>query len=161
MALAFDVDTQGVPQLINRLRGFEPEIYKAMQREIKAAADIVGSSARGLIPSFPMQNWGPWEAGRLDFYGPQVAGSIKSRFRTRQIGGTAYVMGVVDTKSAAGNVYALAGSKSGGQFSDYLNSRWGTEYPRAMGPAWTMHVDAAREAIQDAVDTAARRVTSG
>lgn len=161
MATTFDVKTQGVDQLINRLKGFEPEIYKAMQREIKAAADLIGSSARGLIPSFPMDGWGPWEYGRLDFYGPQVAGTIKSRFRTRQTGGTAYVMGIVDTKSAAGSVYALAGSKSSGQFSEYLNSKWGTTYPRAMGPAWTMHVDKAREAMQQAVNRAAGKVTSG
>lgn len=158
----FATTVEGAPQLINRLKGFEPEIYKALQREIKAAADLVGSSARSMIPAFPLENWGPWQAGRLDFYGPSVAGTIKPRFRTRQVRGTGYVMGIVDTKSAPGNVYALAGSQtSTGSFNEYLNAKWGKSFPRAMGPAWTMHVDAARDAVQKAVDDAARRVTSG
>lgn len=158
----FATTLEGAPQLINRLKGFEPDIYKALQREIKAAADIVGSSARGMIPTFPLSGWGPWEKGRLDFYGPQVAGTIKPRFRTRQVRGTGYVMGIVDTNSPAGNVYALAGSKStSGSFNEHLIGNWGKTFPRALGPAWTMHVDAARAAMQDAVDTAARKVTGG
>lgn len=158
----FATTVEGAPQLINRLRAFEPDIYKALQREIKAATDVIGAAARSMIPAFPLTNWGPWEAGRLDFYGPTVAASIKPRFRTRQVRGTGYVMGVVDTKSAPGNIYALAGSKTdSGSFNEYLNANWGKTFPRALGPAWTIHVDSVRESIQQAVDDAARKVTSG
>lgn len=159
MPTTFDVKTQGVDQLINRLKGFEPEVYKVLTKEIKAAADIVGKSARGMIPAFPMRGWGPWDAGRLDFHGPAVAGSIKSTYRTRSIGGQRYVMGLVNTSSAPGAIYALAGSKSNGPFSEQLNGMWGSSFPRALGPAWTMHVDEAREQIQDAIYRAAEKVT--
>lgn len=163
MATTFDVKTQGVEQLINRLMGFEEETYKVLQKDIKSAADLIGSSARGLLPTFPMSGWGSWEAGRLDYYGPSVAKTIKPGFRTRQVGGQRYVMGTVSSSSAAGKIYQLAGSKSDDSaFSRYMNDNWGPadkgHGPRALAPAWRIHVEKARNAIQDAVNRAAAKV---
>lgn len=164
MPTTFDVKTQGVDHLIDRLKGFEPEVYKVMVREIKVATDKVGATARGLLPAQAIESesgagWGPWEQGRLDYDGSTVASSIKSSYRSRRIGGQRYVMGLVNTKSAPGAVYALAGSKTANQFSGALpaTSLW----PRALGPAWHLKVDEARTDIETAIDKAAEAVTRG
>lgn len=163
MVATFDVKTQGVDHLIDRLKGFEPEVYKVMVREIKVASDKVAGTARGLLPAQAIESesgagWGIW-GGRLDYDGSVIASSIKSSYRSRRIGGQRYVMGLVNTKSAPGAVYALAGSKTVNQFSEALpaTSLW----PRALGPAWHLKVDEARTDIETAIDKAAEAVTRG
>lgn len=161
MPTTFDVKTQGVDHLIDRLKGFEPEVYKVLVRDIKDAADKVGAAARGMIPSQAIESstgkgWGAW-GGRLDFVG--VASAIKPSIRTRRIGGQRYVAGLVSTSSAPGAIYALAGSKSSSQFTGMLPAT--TVWPRALGPAWHQKVDESREEIQAAVNRAAEAVTNG
>lgn len=160
MPARLHVDVPQVPKLIERISAFNRDIYTDLQREVREAGAVIADSAKGMIPDRPLRNWGAW-GGRLDWDASAVSGAIKSRFRTRRSSGTRYVVGIVDTNSAPGNVYALAGSQSQGPFSAQLNGDFGTSFPRALGPAWTMHVDEARGKVQEAVDTAARRVTSG
>jgi hypothetical protein len=63
-----DATVDGVPQLINRLKGFEPDIYKILQKDVRAAADTIGSTARGLIPASPPTEPSHWlYGGRLGF----------------------------------------------------------------------------------------------
>jgi len=160
MPTTFDVKTQGVPQLIDRLKGFEPEVYKILQQEIKAASDKVGASARGLLPGdFVVSGWGPWGAGEKDYYGGHVAARVRPGMRTRRVGGQRYVMGIVTMNSVAGTLYALMGQKDSSRLAEEVKGRYGTSYPRALGPAWTMHVDEAREDIETAINKAAEAVT--
>jgi hypothetical protein len=160
--MAFDVKTQGIPQLINRLQGFEKDVYKVLQRDIKDASDMIGASARGLLPQDEAaRNWGPWGAGQFDFYGPNVASTIKPGVRTRSIGGQRYVMGIVTSKSMSFVKYAFIGRNDNSRLGSYINSRYGVSYPRAIGPAWTMHVDKVRSSIQDAINRAAEKVNRG
>jgi hypothetical protein len=157
-----DATVDGVPQLINRLKGFEPDIYKILQKDVRAAADTIGSTARGLIPASPPTEPSHWlYGGRLGFDQSVVQRSIKPGFRTRNVGGTRVVSGVVRMSSPAGALYAASGSKDNSMLGRKLNANNGTVYPRALGPAWTMHVDAAREGIIAAVHAAAERVTNG
>lgn len=160
--MVFDVKTQGVPQLINRLQGFEKDVYRVLQRDIRDAADVIGASARSLLPpAEAARNWGPWGAGQFDFYGPHVASSIKPGVRTRSIGRQRYVMGIVTSKSTAFVKYAFIGRNDNSRLGSYIDGRWGTSYPRAIGPAWTMHVDKVRASIQDAINRAAEKVNRG
>lgn len=158
----FDVKTQGVDHLIDRLKGFEPEVYKVLTREIKAASDIVARAAAGQVPSQALRNWGAW-GGRLDYDGGSVAAGFKPAVRTRRTGGQRYVMGLVTQKSAAGAVWQLAGAKSDGPFGQAVTSAWGPATkgygPRALAPAWRDSVDAARDAIQTAINKAAEAVS--
>ena len=157
--IGLDATVDGVPQLINRLKGFEPEVYKILQREVRAAADKVGSSARGLVPAGPpTSHWA--QTGRFAWDG-KVRSSIRPGFRTRNVGGTRVVSGIVTMRNAAGSIYEAAGSKDGGQFGALLNATAGARYPRVMGPAWTANVDAAREEIKAAVSRAAEAVSNG
>lgn len=158
----FDVKTQGVDHLIDRLKGFEPEVYKVLVREIKAASDKVARAAAGKTPGQALRNWGAW-GGRLDFDGGSVAAGFRPGVRTRRVGGQRYVMGVVSTKSAPGAVWELAGVKSDGPFGQAINSIYGPASeghgPRALAPAWREHVDEARADIEQAINKAAEAVT--
>ena len=159
MATTFDVKTQGVDQLINRLQGFEKDVYKTLQTDIKSAADLIGASARGLLPGdYVVSGWGAWGAGEKDYLGTWARNSVKPGVRTRQIGGSRYVMGVVRMTNPGATVYAMLGSKDNSRLASEVIGRWGGTYPRAMGPAWNLHVDKAREAIQEAVNRAAAKV---
>lgn len=160
MPATFDVKTQGVDHLIDRLKGFEPEVYKILQREIKAAADRVGSSARGLLPGdYVVRNWGAWGAGEYDYLGSWAKASVKPSMRTRRLGGQRYVMGLVRMTNPGAVKYAFLGKQDDSILAGYVKGIWGESYPRALGPAWSMNVDAAREDIQSAINRAAEAVT--
>lgn len=157
----FTTTLEGEDQILNRMEAFNKDVWRALQTDVKRATDLIGASARGMIPANPTspteaQGW--LSTGRLGWSQQSVAGSIKPKFRSRQVRGRRYVMGLVDMNNPAGSLYSLAGSKTSTQFGDLMNDFWGTKYPRALGPAWTMHVDKTREAIQKAVDDAARKV---
>lgn len=154
-----DATVDGVPQLINRLRGFEPAVWKILTTEIKAASDKVGASARGLIPSQPTSGWG--QGGRTGWVQGKVQSSIKPGFRTQNVGGTRVIWGVVRSTNPAFNIWAAIGSKDNSRFGKLVNETSGTSYPRALGPAWRLHVDEAREGIITAIHAAAERVTNG
>jgi len=157
--IGLDATVDGVPQLINRLKGFEPEVYKILQREVRAAADKVGSSARGLVPAGPpTSHWA--QTGRFAWDG-KVRSSIRPGFRTRNVGGTRVVSGQVSTRSAAAAIFMVKGKKDSSRLGAILNASHGATFPRALGPAWTMHVDAAREEIKAAVSRAAEAVSNG
>ncbi len=162
MPTVFDVKTQGVDQLINRLKGFEPEVYKILQKETKAAAMLVGESAKGLIPGdYPLSHWGP--EGVSGYRSSSIRGGIRPGFRSKSIGRVRYVSAIVrsGTKDAAGPLYMLGGKQDNGRLGGLLKGKYGDKYPRALGPAWTMHVDEAREAIQEAINRAAKAVSGG
>lgn len=159
MATTFDVKTQGVDQLINRLQGFEKDTYKILQRDIKSAADLIGASARSLLPGdFVVRNWGPWGQGEKDYLGSWAKASVKPGVRTRQLGGQRYVMGVVRMTNPGAVTYALLGQRDNSRLATEVVGRWGASYPRAMGSAWHLHVDEARAAIQEAINNAAAKV---
>lgn len=157
----FTTSLVGEVQIMNRMEAFNKDVWKALQKDVKDAADLIGASARGLVPDNPTS---PTEAqgwratGRLGWSQSSVTHSIKPKFRSRQVRGRRYVMGLVDMNNPAGSLFTLAGSKNSTQFGNLMNDLWGKAYPRFMGPAWTLHVDQAREAIQRAVDDAARKV---
>lgn len=157
----FTATVTGEDQIMNRMEAFNKDVWRALQKDVKAATDLIGASARGMIPANPTspteaQGW--LSTGRLGWSQASVTKSIKPKFRSRQMGGRRYVLGLVDMNNPAGSLWTLAGSKTSTQFGDLMNDLWETKYPRAMGPAWTMNVDKAREAIQKAVDDAARKV---
>lgn len=158
-----DATVDGVPQLINRLKGFEPEVYKILQRDVRAAADLIGASARSAVPAMPTSHWA--YEGRTGWNPSKAAGGIRPGFRTRNVGGTRVVTGIVTMKNAAGSIFELGGSKDGGQFGGLLNAKWGvpirSNAPRLLGPAWHAHVDEARTEIESAIHRAAEKVSNG
>lgn len=157
---SFDVTTQGVPKLLDRLKGFEDDVYKALQTDIKTAADAIGATARGLLPGEPPTSH--WAAsGRFAWDAGKVRGGIKPSMRTRRVAGTRVVWALVRSTNAAANLFMATGSKDNSRLGSLVAASYGSTYPRALGPAWTMKVDQARKDIQDAIDRAAAKVNRG
>lgn len=157
---SFDVTTQGVPKLLDRLKGFEEDAYKALQGDIKTAADRIGVSARGLLPAEPPTTH--WAAGgRFGWDVGKVRGGIKPSMRTRRVAGTRVVWALVRSTHAGANLFMASGSKDNSRLGNILKGNYGEKYPRALGPAWTLHVDQARADIQDAINRAAAKVNRG
>ena len=131
-----------------------------MGSTLLSAADLIGASARSLLPDSPASHM--LYSGGRGYDRGQVAKTIRPGFRSRNVGGTRVVSGVVTgMNTGGGKLYALAGSKDNGRLGAILNSTSGSTYPRALGPAWSMHVDDAREGIVQAVHRAAERVSNG
>lgn len=157
---SFDVTTQGVPKLLDRLKGFEEDAYKALQKDIKTAADRIGVTAKKLLPAEPPTSH--WAAsGRFAWDTGKVRGGIKPSFRTRRVAGTRVVWALVRSTTAPGAIYMAAGSKDGSSLGALLNRDYGVAWARALGPAWQLHVDQARADIQDAINRAAAKVNRG
>lgn len=165
----------GVENVLARLRAFDKDVYKILQREIREAMTNMTNEAKGNVPDPALSNWGNW-GGRTSsgfrnttrdrpFDAGQVIRSIKPQFRTqKRMMGVDVAAGRVVIGDAAGAIFALAGSqnRSGHLFNSNLNSKYGAgPWPRLIGPAWTNHVDKARDDIKAAVDKAAREVTGG
>lgn len=167
---------EGADRMIERIKGFENEIYKDLQREVREASSGIVKDAQAAAPSRGLRRWGPWRANAggaqgfrntsrdRDFVQSNVRSGIRSQFRTRKTGGSLGVLGRVVQNDPAGAIFALAGSRnrSGDPFNALLNQKHGAgPWPRLLGPAWTDNVDEARSRIRKAVDDAARRVTRG
>lgn len=167
---------EGADRMIERIKGFEREIWRDLQKEVRDASDDIVNDARAAVPSRGLRRWGPWRvnsggAGGFrntsrdrDYVESNVKAGIRNQFRTRKSRGSLGVLGRVVQADAAGAIFTLAGSqnRSGDPFNSHLNRKHGAgPWPRLLGPAWTDNVDEARNKIQKAVDDAARKVNRG
>lgn len=174
------VDVENVGPLVNRLQKFDKDVYKILQREIKAGAEVVADDARTRVPEPALSGWGIWSlatgsAGTrgavtlvtgsrdLSFDGPRVRTSIKPSVRaTRRRGrGTTGIVGRVAIGNAGGAIWSLAGSKSTGSwFTRNLNRKFGEgPWPRALTPALYAKGPQAIAKIDAAIQRAADAVT--
>ncbi len=171
-----DFKVEGSEKMIERIKGFESETYKVLQREVREAqADIV-SDAKGATPDRGLRRWGRWRrdmgsaggfrniTGDRDFDASAIMTSIKPSFRTRRSQGSLGVYGRVNLGDAAGAIFSLAGkrNRSGHPFNVSINRVNGAgPWPRLLGPAWTNNIDKARNEIRQAVNRAAEKVNRG
>ena len=167
---------EGADRMIERIKGFEKDIYRDLQDEVREASSGIVKDAQAAVPGRALRRWGPWRVNRggaqgfrntsgdRDFVQSKVRSGIRSQFRTRKTGDSLGVYGRVAQADAAGAIFSLAGSqnRSGDPFNDHLNRKHGSgPWPRLLGPAWTNNVENARTRIRKAVDDAARKVTRG
>ena len=167
---------EGADTMIARIKGFEKDIYKDLQREVRDATSDIVKDAQAAVPPRGLRRWGLWRVSSgeaqgfrntsrdRDYIQSNVRSGIRGQFRTRRVGGNLGVYGRVAQMDAAGAIFTLAGNKnrSGDPFNDHLNRKHGAgPWPRLLGPAWTDNIEEARSRIRKAVDDAARRVTRG
>lgn len=106
------------------LKDFDPELRKAMDREIRGFLKPLASEAKGLIPAQPpLRNWareplkadsrwGHWR--RWD--ASQIASGINVRQGGKRFKGRAVVsMWRLNNRNAAGAIYELTGRSSSGK----------------------------------------------
>jgi hypothetical protein len=69
------------------------------------------------------------------------------------------IVGRVTLKDPAAVMWALMGKKpTGSRFERVIAARYGSEYPRALGPAWTKYAPEAGRLIDEALDRAKRTI---
>jgi hypothetical protein len=175
-AVVMRVDIDGAAALVNRLKKFDADVYKILQRELKDAAGMVAENARSRVPAGgALSNWGPWDfttgsngsvgvvtmvtgSRDLGFSGSRARSGIRPQAVTRSNRGAVSSFKVrVVQMNAAGAIYELAGSqnRSGSTFGPNLNSAHGSgPWPRTLTPAWHAKGQEAGDAIIDALDRA-------
>jgi hypothetical protein len=171
MPAGMSVRVDGAAQKIEQIFRFDKELWKEIQKGVKDATSGIRSDAKAAYPDNGLGNWGPWITpnGRdLSYDVSAVKGGVRSSFRSRRTGGFRNISGLVYNKNAAGAIYGLAGSRnrSGEFFNTNINrkrggsagSRGNGTWPRALGPAWTSNVDAARREVARVVERAIDKV---
>ena len=179
--MPMSVEVEGVASLVNRLSKFDKDVYSTLNKEIKQGLLGVAADARSNTPQRALRGWGPWnvptgQTGQvgavslvrgtrdLGFRGSAVAaGIVPQTVRRSKRGQVVRFAGRVITKTPAGAIFALAGSRnrSGDSFNQHLNDRWGERWPRTLTDALYSAGPEARRAIEAAIGKAAKSVTGG
>jgi hypothetical protein len=145
---------RGVRDVLRILGKVEPELKKAAQKRLKAAAVPVQTEARQLIPNRPMSGWKP--GGRIGWDQRMVARSI-TIMGPRGGKGRRVVLVALKQNSAAGAIYEKAGRKSSGTtrsgkaFVEALNRNNGPA-SRAVWRAVDHQRPQLEQAIQQAIE---------
>jgi hypothetical protein len=162
--MSFKVDVDGVGPLINQLERFDKDVAKVLKTEMRAGANEVAKAAREMIPESGLRNWGAWtysKDGRdLGFIGSWVKRGITvSQQRNRQSGITIGFGYDVVTKTPAGSIYELAGSKSDEPMSRAMRKKHPvTNYPRTLFEAYYAGMPQAKAKIEAAIKKAEEKV---
>jgi hypothetical protein len=167
------IKVEGAAAKIDAIFRFDKELWREMQREIKSAADMVASDARGRVPNAGIMSrrsgftgWGKWisaSGGRvLSYDAGAVRGGIKARARSRSKSGFREARAQVDMTTPAGAIFALAGSRnrSGHPFNTTINRQHGGStgmrnnqfWPRLLTPARYAKGSQAAEKIGQAIE---------
>lgn len=185
-----DLEAEGITETLDRLRTFDRKTYDAMVDELEAAGGDIAADAKQATPSAnALRNWGTWNSRTVARKTRNMV-RITQRSKMRPIGydGSAAQAGIepkvggkfrrgrrlsttvtVVQKNPGGAIWALAGSDStdwgatggSGLFRQNLNKKYGVgPWPRALGPAWTKHKDAAIDRIEQVVDKYAQDASS-
>jgi len=158
--MGWDFDTKNIAQNINFLETFNKEVAKVLKKEIKAGANEVAKASRKRIPKSGLSNWGAWTYSRdgrdLGFIGGWVKrGIVVETKRSRNRGATVAYGHRVVTKTAAGAIFELAGSKSESPMALAVNKEHPTQnYPRTLFPAYYEAMPTALKKIEAAIDKA-------
>jgi hypothetical protein len=165
MAADWGITVAGVPELINRISKFDKDVYRILTKEVRQGLSAVAADAKSRTPNGrAIKGWGPWIAERdgrdLGFRGQDVKRGIVPQAVKRSKGGRVVKFsGRVITKTPAGAIFSLAGSKGGGEFEQALVRNHGTLWPRTLSAAlYSKGPQAARD-IEAAIEKAAASVT--
>lgn len=184
------VKVTGEQRAVAVLKAFDKDVFKGIDKGLKQAGEVLRDEVRANTPtSGPLSGWGKWTATSvsrktgvsstrdLSYNATKVRTGIKvvtTQPKRTTEGGKFRV--AVATMSAAGAMYALAGSARkrygqessyrGRSFVDNLNNRSGRKYARGMNEAMKNRPLVARaqekvaEVIREA-ERAADRILGG
>jgi len=123
---AYDLDVKvalnGYNQFKKELKLADPELRKAMDREIRGFLKPIASRAKGLVPGTVMRNWKKPMRSRADSRWGERAwdqSTVQKGIVVRQGGQRAFGSQYssawsLQNRSAAGAIYETAGKRSGG-----------------------------------------------
>jgi hypothetical protein len=79
-SVALEVEVQGVAEAFKVLSKVDPELRKAVIKDMKVAAKPLEAAARALIPDrSPLRNWGQWERNHRGGKGPGPWDTAKAK----------------------------------------------------------------------------------
>lgn len=161
------VQVDGLAQFVNRLEKFDKDISKELKKEMRRGAAEVQQAAKSTITGFPLSNWGNWNSNGRDLgYDPsKVRAGFRVKANRHRRGGATTAFGYdVIQSNAGGNIFEVVGDKSrttgpgGVQFVDAINAKFGQRRPRTLFQAYYKGINAARERMNAAVESAMRKV---
>lgn len=163
MAIRLEVD--GAGRLVDALGKFNKEIYKDLQKEIRAAAEVVAADARNRTPASVLGKWGTWDGDNRDWDESRVDRSIKvsvRKTRVRGVRGSTGIAGRVGSNNAALAIFGTAGSKTpNAPFNVQVRDKWGAipqingrNSTRVLGEALIEKGPEAAERIDQALERA-------
>lgn len=155
------VEVKGLANLKRNLNKYTPDLYKEMNKEIKAVMIPVRNKARGFVPSTALSGWvhgtGRWETKKYDptiikksiYYSQGKTKSMRNGWRS------AYY---VANGSAAGAIYEVAKvahSPQGQHFIDSMGDRTGAgkKNGRLIYRAWAQDNSHVIPAVIKAINT--------
>lgn len=178
--MKFDIEVKGSAAVTEAIFRLDKQLWRDMQKEVKAAGNVIVNEAAINMPDRPLRNWGKWiEFSGRDkslWYEKPAASRFKASFRSKSVGGFRQVFTTVGASkgNAAGAIFLLAGSvdstrskhpagavrsanfkralnkKHGGSFSARRNQTW----PRVLGPLYYKHRKQVAQEIGQAVERA-------
>lgn len=157
--MGFDFKIENLAQTIDFLERFNQDVAKVLKKEIKSGANEVAKASRSLIPHDGLSNWGQWTSSRdgrdLGFIGAFVKrGIVVETGRTRKSGATVAFGYRVVSKSPAGAIYELAGSKNDNEGMGLAMNRKHPvrNYPRTLFPAYYAAMPKVLQKIEAAIE---------
>lgn len=161
--MGFNFTIENVAQTVDFLDRFNKDVAKVLKKEIKSGANEVAKVSRSLIPHDGLRNWGQWTFSRdgrdLGFIGAFVKKGIATeQTRTRMSGVTVAFGYRVVSRTAAGAIYELAGSKNDKEGMGLaMGKKHPTNvYPRTLFPAYYAAMPKVLKKVEAAIEKSTR-----
>jgi hypothetical protein len=106
------LEVTGVAEALKTLRKADPELRKAVIKDMKAAAKPLETQARSLIPARPLRNWYSWPRGEGDWNQSRAQKGIKVAVRTGGVKGKSgdhFPLLSLRQTDAQGAIFEIAG----------------------------------------------------
>lgn len=109
------LEVTGVAETLKALAKTDPELRKAVIKDMKTAARPLEAAARALVPVRPLTNWYGWRGG---YQQPTVQRGIKVAFRAGKVRGKPndhFPLLSLRQTNAGGAIFDMAGRTSRGK----------------------------------------------
>jgi hypothetical protein len=108
-----ELQVTGVAEALKALQKADPELRKAVIKDMKAAAAPLEAAARANVPARPLTNWYGWKGG---FDQGKAQKGIKAAFRGGKVkgkGGDHFPLLSLRQTNAGGAIFEMAGRAGG------------------------------------------------
>lgn len=115
------LEVVGVAEALKALAKADPELRKAVIKDLKAAAAPIQNDARSNIPARPLTNWRSFPRGEGDWNQARAQKGIKVAFRAGAVKGkdkSHFPLLSLRQTDAQGAIYEMAGRKFPGRRSE-------------------------------------------